>query len=140
MPNLLVDANLMLVPIGTSLSATQAYPGVFVPVWQAPTCAWIIEISSVNNGPVYTFSLEWSATQGGTYATMALFSLPSPTSPANFTVGLNGNMALSLTAKWLRLNVNIAGGGRSVVFGSGLTALRTLPGLGARAGDILAAV
>jgi hypothetical protein len=140
MPNLLVDLGLILVPIGTSLTATQAYPGIAAPVWQAEPIAWVIAVSSVNNGPTYTFTLEWSATQGGAYTPMATFVLPSPTSPANFYQGVNGNMALSMTARWLRLNVNIGGGGRSVVFGSGLTAIRTLPGLGARAGDILAAV
>jgi hypothetical protein len=140
MPNLLVDAQLILVPIGTSLTTTQAYPGIAAPVWQAEPIAWVIAVSAVNNGPTYTFTLEWSATQGGTYTPMATFVLPAVAAPTNFVQGVSGNAALSMTAKWLRLNVNIGGGGRSVVFGSGLTALRTLPGLGARAGDILAAV
>lgn len=106
------------------------------PLAFTPACAWIIAVSAVNDGPIYTFFLEWSTTQGGVFLPFATFVLPSITEPRNFPVGVGGGLFTDRTPQWLRLRVAIGGGGRSVTFGSGLTKLIGQPGTGSTPGDI----
>jgi hypothetical protein len=136
MANILLDAELVLVPGGTVVTANTTYPPVRVPMPFAPTCAWVIAVSAVNNGPEYTFFLEWSPSQAGVYTVCSTFVLPTVTQPTNFPVGVGGGLFHDWAARWLRLRVVIGGGGRSVTFGSGFTKLTGRPGLGARAGEI----
>jgi hypothetical protein len=137
MANILLDAALMLVP-STTVTANTTYPAITAPLRQAPVCAWVVAISAVNNGPEYTFYLEWSTTQAGTYVPVATFVLPAITQPINFAHGLSGGSFPDPNARWLRLRVSIGGGGRSVTFASGLTKLQGQPGLANLPKDILA--
>jgi hypothetical protein len=96
-------------------------------------------ISAVNDGPIYTFFLEWSTTQGGVYAVASTFVLPTVTSPTNFLQGVSGGLFQRNDARWLRLRVAIGGGGRSVTFGAGFTKLTGVPGLGSQPNAVLVA-
>src|SRR4029450_11323225 len=109
MSNVLVDGALILVPSNTVVATNTTYTPVNVPLPLTPTCAWVIAISALNDGPVYTFTLEWSTTQAGVYTACSTFVLPTVTQPGNVPIGVSGAMFRDQTARWLRLRVTIGG-------------------------------
>ena len=132
----------LLVPSGTTITASTTYAGVRCSPTMLATSMWCLDVQAIAAAGTYTFVLEASQLLGGTYS--ALASLPWPsgqTTPQQTLVGIpaSGARVLNVQHEFLRVRA-ILGGSPSVTFTSWIGKPGGGVGLGAKPGDILAAI
>lgn len=131
------DAATALLTPGAALAATGQGTGVLLYPRQLATCDWVLYWSGTVATGTYTFNLQVSDVQGGTYTTVASFTLTPTLVSGRVHLPIQGNQAAVLDAdsKWIRVGYVIGGTTPGVVLGSFLTKSSNNAGLGVRIQD-----
>ena len=132
----------LLVPSGTIITST-TYPGVRCSPTLLATSMWCLDVQSIASAGAYVFLLEASQLLGGTYTALTQITWPAGvTSPQQLLVGIPASLArvLNVQHEYLRVRTTLSGGAPSVTFTSWVGTPGGGVGLGARPGDIVAAI
>src|SRR5262245_63545456 len=90
------DAGLALLTPGTALAATGNGTGVLLYPRLLPTCDWVLYWSGTVATGTYTFNLGVSDVVGGTYTTIASFTVPPTQASGRVHIAINANVAAAL--------------------------------------------
>ena len=133
----------LLVPSGTTIIASTTYPGVRCHPTLLATSMWGLAVQAIAAAGTYTFVLEVSQLLGGTYSVLTQTTWPAGvTTPQQLLVGIPASLArlLNVQHEYLRVRATLGGGAPSVTFASWVGTPGGAVGLGAKAGDIVAAI
>lgn len=136
------DVALQLLAPGAALAANGQATGVLLYPRTLPTCDWVLYWSGLVATGTYTFNLQVSDLIGGTYTTVATYTItPSGPAAGRVHVPINANVAqvLDNDSKYIRVNYTIGGTTPGVVAGSFLAKSANNAGTANRVGDIFVA-
>jgi hypothetical protein len=132
------DKALELLSPGAPLAANGSGTGVLLYPRQLSTCDWVLYWSGTVATGTYTFNLQVSDVIGGTYTTIASYTVTPTTSAGRVHIPIQGNMAQGLDndSKFMRVNYAIGGTTPGIVAGSFITKSSNNSGLAVDVGDI----
>jgi hypothetical protein len=134
-------ASALLVPSGTTITASTTYAGVKCSPPLLATSMWHLDISAINSNGTYAFILECSPSLGGVYSVLTQTAWPvAETSARQFMVGIPASLARQLDAThlYLRVRAVLGGGSPSCTFTSWIGKPAGAVGTGSRGrGDAL---
>lgn len=139
MTTAIFDKATELLAPGTALAANGQGTGVLLYPRTLSTCDWVLYFSGTVATGTYTFNLQVSDVVGGTYTTVASFTVPPAQASGRVHIPINANVAAALDndSKFIRLNYVIGGTTPGIVAGSFLTKTANNSGLGVRVGDVV---
>jgi hypothetical protein len=131
------DKALELLAAGAAKTATGSSTGVLLYNRMLPTCDWVVFWSGLVATGTYALTLEVSDLVGGTYTSIAAFTIPPAIAAGKVHVAINGfqSAVLDTDSKFMRMTWTLAGSGPSAVLGSFLAKSSQNAGLGVRVGD-----
>src|SRR5262245_31983007 len=132
------DAGLALLTPGTALAATGNGTGVLLYPRMLATCDWVLYWSGAVATGTYTFNLQVSDVIGGTYTTIATYTVTPTTAAGRVHIPIQGNIAQGLDndSRYIRVNYAIGGTTPGIVAGSFITKAANNSGLAVDVGDV----
>src|SRR5262245_25125161 len=133
------DAGTVLLTPGAALAATGNATGVLLYPRLLETVDWILYWSGTVATGTYTFNLGVSDVVGGTYTTIASFTVPPAQASGRVHIPIQGNVAAALDSdsRYMRVGYVIGGTTPGIVAGSWIGKAANNAGLGVRVGDIV---
>src|SRR5262245_55351066 len=133
------DAGLALLTPGAALAATGNATGVLLYPRLLETCDWVLYWSGTVATGTYTFNLGVSDVVGGTYTTIASFTVPPTQASGRVHIPVQGQLAAALDSdcRYMRVGYVIGGTTPGIVAGSFMAKSANNAGLGQRVGDVV---
>jgi len=131
------DIALQLLAPGAPLAATGNATGVLLYPRQLEVVDWVLYWSGTVATGTYTFNLGVSDVVGGTYTTIASFTIPPTLASGRVHVPIQGQLAAALDndSRFMRVGYVIGGTTPGIVLGSFIAKAATNAGLGIRVQD-----
>ena len=135
------DKSLELLSPGAPLAANGSSTGVLLYPRMFPTCDWVIGWSGTVATGTYTFNLQVSDVVGGTYTTIASYTVTPTQASGRVHLPIQGNVAAVLDndSKYVRVNYAIGGTTPGIVAWSAIMKAANNAGWAVDVGDIFAA-
>jgi hypothetical protein len=135
------DVGTQLLAPGAALVANGSATGLMLSPRMLPTCDWILYWSGTVATGTYTFNLQVSDLVGGTYTTIASFTVPPTLAAGRIHIPVQGQLAALLDSdcRFVRINYAIGGTTPGIVAGSWIGKAANNPGTITRVGDIFVA-
>jgi hypothetical protein len=132
------DAALSLLTPGAALAANGSGTGILAYPRTLPVCDWVLYWSGTVATGTYVFNLQVSDVVGGTYTTIASYTVTPTTAAGRVHIPIQGNIAQGLDndSKFIRVNYAIGGTTPGIVVGSFITKSSNNNGLAVDVGDI----
>lgn len=142
MSSAVFDKALELLAPGAPLAANGSTTGVLLYPRMLPTCDWMLYWSGTVATGTYTFNLQVSDVVGGTYTTIASYTVTPTHASGRVHVPIQGNVAavLDSDSRYMRVNYAIGGTTPGIVAGSAIMKAANNAGLAVDVGDIYTAV
>jgi len=135
------DKALELLAPGAPLAANGSGTGVLLYPRTFPVCDWTLYWSGTVATGTYTFNLQVSDVVGGTYTTVASFTVPPTAASGRRHIPISGDVAQGLDndSKFVRVNYAIGGTTPGIVVGSAIMKPANNAGWAVDVGDIFTA-
>jgi hypothetical protein len=135
------DVATALLTAGAPLAANGQGTGLLLYPRQLGICDWVLAWTGTVATGTYTFNLQVSDVVGGTYTTIASFTVPPTLASGRVHLPIQGQLAAVLDndSKFMRVNYVIGGTSPGIVVNSWLTDAATNAGLGVRVQDFFTA-